>query len=180
MKYRSSFSEEWKIGNSVRQGGVLSGLFFCIYKDSLLSKISTLKFGCKLGITMSNIIAYADDIVLLAPSKYSLQMLINEAHIEATKLDLFFNFDKTKTLTFTSCKQKSISSVEARHYIAGSPIGRVSSIRYLGFLLTSDLNDTDDVNRVKSRFYCNFNSILRKFSFTDIKVTLYLFKQYCV
>ena len=43
VRYKSVFSEEWKINNGVRQGGVLSGLLFNIYINSLIEKISSLK-----------------------------------------------------------------------------------------------------------------------------------------
>ena len=66
-RFNDRYSKEWRICNGVRQGGVLSGLLFCIYINSMLNKESKLKIGCKLGLHASNIIAYADDIVLLAP-----------------------------------------------------------------------------------------------------------------
>ena len=31
VKYKNSISKEWRVGNVVRQGGVMSGLFFNIY-----------------------------------------------------------------------------------------------------------------------------------------------------
>ena len=43
--------------------------------DSLIDKISKSNLGCKLGIIQSNIIVYADDIVLLSPSSIALQNL---------------------------------------------------------------------------------------------------------
>ena len=95
VKYNSFYSSEWKLSNGVRQGGVLSGHLFNIYIDSLLERISDMKVGCKLSIIQSNIVAYADDIVLLAPSAHSLKLLLDEACQEASQLNLEFNMDKT-------------------------------------------------------------------------------------
>ena len=39
------FSEEWKITNGVRQGGVMSGLLFGIYIDAVIEKVSSMKIG---------------------------------------------------------------------------------------------------------------------------------------
>ena len=50
----------------------------------------------------------------------------------------------------------------------------------LGFIITNSLNNINDINRAKSKFYVEFNSLLRKFSFADKKVKLFLFKQYCL
>ena len=104
VRYSSYVSECWKIQNGVRQGGVLSGLFFGLYIDSLLNKIKTSKYGCKLGILKSNILAYADDIVLIAPSASSLQILINETIEEASNLELTINRLKSKSMVISSSK----------------------------------------------------------------------------
>ena len=75
VRYKSSFSEKWKITNGVRQGGVLSGLFFTLYIDKLIENVSRSQYGCKLGMMPSNIIVYADDIVIHAPSRSGLKFL---------------------------------------------------------------------------------------------------------
>ena len=49
VRYQNTLSNEWKINNGVRQGGVLSGLLFNIYVDSLIDRISKLNIGCTCG-----------------------------------------------------------------------------------------------------------------------------------
>ena len=44
----------------------------------------------------------------------------------------------------------------------------------------SDSSNNEDINRVKRKFFIEFNSILRKFSICEAKVKLFLFKQYCL
>ncbi|CAF3669002.1 unnamed protein product [Rotaria socialis] len=77
-----SFNEfkgpEWKIGNGVRQGGILSPLLFNIYMDSALSKISNMHVGCSIDAFKVNIIGYADDILLISPSLHGLQCLLDK------------------------------------------------------------------------------------------------------
>ena len=86
VRYNGKYSGSWKICNGVRQGGILSGLLFCLYINSLIDRISKLNIGSKLGLQSSNIIAYADDIVLLAPSASSLQCMMDIVNEEALKL----------------------------------------------------------------------------------------------
>ena len=180
VRFMSQFSDEWKIENGVRQGGVLSGLLFSAYIDSMLEKIAKLKIGCRLGLISSNIIAYADDIVLLAPSARGLQILINEAHNEALKLDLNFNIAKTKCMIYRSKPSSCKSWKVVPFSLAERPIEVVESFKYLGYVISSTLNNTDDVHRAMTKFYGEFNSILRKFHFADVKVKVFLFKQFCL
>ena len=176
----SLLSAEWKINNGVRQGGILSSLLFSLYIDSLLEKISGLKVGCRLGILSSNIIAYADDIVLLAPSVSSLQMLIDVANNEALLLDLRFNLKKTKCMIFNSNMKTSKAVNVSPFKVDGHVIEIVSSFKYLGYVLSSNMGFDEDVNRLRSKFHVQFNSMLRNFHFTDKKVKLFLFNQYCL
>ena len=180
VKYNASLSSEWKLSNGVRQGGVLSGHFFNIYIDSLLEKISNMKVGCNLGIIKSNIIAYADDIVLLAPSTYALELLFNEAVLEASELHLEFNLNKTKLMKFHSSGKHVCHTEKKEVKVNNHLIEIVSSYKYLGFVLANNLSNADDMIRAKKKFYSEFNLILRKFGFTDKKVKLFLFKQYCL
>jgi len=55
-------------GNGARQGGILSPYFFTRYIRELIFEISNCNVGLTLGAFFCNIVAYADDIVLLAPS----------------------------------------------------------------------------------------------------------------
>lgn len=178
VRYGSEYSDEWSICNGVRQGGVLSGLFFNIYIDSLLDKISNSKFGCRLGIIASNIIAYADDIVLLAPSPHSLQMLIDVAYDEACLLELSFNYSKSKCLIFKHSRDRR--DPVGTFVIGNSSIEVVTTFKYLGYMLNNRLTNVDDISKTRDRFYKEFNCILRKFSFADIRVKLFLFKSYCI
>ena len=64
--------------------------------------------------------------------------------------------------------------------IENKEIQIVTTITYLGFKLQSNMNDSEDIYRVLNKFYKDFNCLLRRFSFTDKQVFLYLFKQYCL
>ena len=180
VRYMSEFSDEWEIRSGVRQGGILSGLFFEIYIDTLLNKISEKKIGCRLGIVSSNIVAYADDMVLLAPSAKGLNMLIDDALKEALNINLRFNLKKTKCMIFRSSLKVNKVEVVSPIRLDGSPVEIVRSFKYLGYIITNDLNDSEDIQRVRNKFYADFNSMIRNFSFADGKVKLFLFKQYCL
>ena len=162
----------------MRQVGVLSGLLFNIYSDSLISKISLMKQSCKLGILKANVIAYADDIVLLAPSLRGLQELLNRAVEEASLIDLQFNNSKSKYMVFRHKRINSSTNCSLR--MENNTLEQVVSFKYLGFILSDRLSNTDDITRVRNKFYADFNSLLRKFHFASSDVKLILFKQFCI
>ena len=56
----------------------------------------------------------------------------------------------------------------------------VSYIKYLGFIIQDDLRNNRDIDEARNKFYREFNIILRRMSFADIRIKLYLFKQCCL
>jgi hypothetical protein len=75
----------------VRQGGVLSPYLFAIYVDDIVKKINRSDLGCRLGLKRIAVVLYADDIILMAPSVESLQMLLNIVEEELIDLDMTLN-----------------------------------------------------------------------------------------
>ena len=107
--------------------------FFSIYINSLIDKIADSNIGCKLGIVNANIIVYADDIVLLAPSKSALQSLVDICLEKSKELELSFNCRKTKTMVF----RRKTSDIAMTDFliIKGQRIGNVKSVIYLGYMI---------------------------------------------
>ena len=76
-KWNESISRKFIVPAGVRQGGVLSPRIFAIYVDDLLVALHNSKNGCYiLGVLLAAIM-YADDLALLAPTRSSLQELLN-------------------------------------------------------------------------------------------------------
>ena len=180
VKFGSCVSSEWEVKNGVRQGGVLSSLFFSIYIDILLRNISELDLGCRLGILRSNIIAYADDLVLLSPSAKGLQELIDKAYSEALDIDLKFNYVKTKCMVFRSGGGMEDDGSIQNFKINENNVEFVNSVRYLGYIISKDFKCNEDITRARNKFYAQFNMLLRKFHFSDTDVKIFLFRQFCM
>jgi len=68
VRWHGCQSQSFTIGNGTRQGGVLSPRLFARYIRDLLSEVVSSSIGCNIGGTFVNILAYADDIILMAPS----------------------------------------------------------------------------------------------------------------
>ena len=76
VRWGDTTSDWFVIEAGVRQGGVLSPIFYCIYVEGLVDVLIMLGVGCYLAKTFLSILLYADDMALLAPSLKGLQTLL--------------------------------------------------------------------------------------------------------
>ena len=178
VRFKSEVSAGWKLMNGVRQGGILSAYFFAIYINDILEKLSLEKVGCRFGLEMSNILAYADDIVLLSPSVKGLQYLIDVFKDEVSKLKLNINAKKTVCVKFFKSTKPFLNN-NLIHY-NGKYLKFADEIEYLGFILTYNSSNKKDIIKNRNSFYKNFNTMIRNFYNADLHVIVKLFKSYCM
>ena len=142
------------IDKGVRQGGILSPFLFKLYINGLLNEISDTEVGCKYGILRMNIIAYADDVVLVANSKENLEILYNKFNSGIKKLKLNINNKKSKCMIVENTKQKC----QITHLKLGNDnLEVVHSYKYLGHILENGMKDSSDIKQRLSDFNSRFN-----------------------
>ena len=64
------------MSNGIRQGFLLSPLFFSVYVNKLSIELNNANIGCYIENMPVNHLLYADDMVLMAPSAPELNDLI--------------------------------------------------------------------------------------------------------
>ena len=77
MRWQNVYSECFGIAHGVRQGGVLSPYLFKLYIKDFLKSVIGCNIGCNIAGRLVNILAFADDTVLMAPSWRVLQCLLD-------------------------------------------------------------------------------------------------------
>ena len=177
VAYKNCHSNSFKVENGVRQGAILSPMFFNLYINDVLNKITDSKIGCKLGYSYSNTVAYTDDLTLFSPNPSTLQKLINIVNDEIRKLKLKINVSKCFVMIFVN-KGRACHG-DFNFYIERSKIEITDHFKYLGFVLNSNLTEKDDLLFTRDKFFREFNCIMRKFSFTHETVLIHLFNTYC-
>jgi len=85
------FSEYFLATNGVKQGGVLSPVLLCVYIDNLLVRMSNANVGCFIGSNYVGALAYADDLVLLAPTASALRKMLAICDVYAAEYSMSFN-----------------------------------------------------------------------------------------
>ena len=73
----STVTDVCTISNGVKLGGVLSPILFTSYVDELLTRLRDAHLGCHIGSLFCGVLGYADDVVILAPTLYSLMVMLD-------------------------------------------------------------------------------------------------------
>ena len=125
---------------------------------------------------MLNIIAFADDLVILAPNADTLQNIIDVLCQGLNELNLKINPKKTSVILFNRNKN---SFPLSKICVNEVQISYAKNVKYLGFIVDDSLSNQDDIVKCRNRWYSIFNVLLRKFHFLDSNAFLKLFNSYC-
>jgi hypothetical protein len=175
VDWGGTHSFTFNIKNGVRQGGILSPLFFACYIDEIYDYIQSMSCGMFFGIRYVGVFAYADDLVLLCPSLRGLQKMVDSAVCFATKRGLKFNPDKTQAICFGNplVKQYPLS-------ISGTAIKWVGKIKHLGSILNNKVSDVEHVQMLINDLYARANALIDVVGSSNRGVLLYLFNHCCM
>ena len=170
----------WKIGNGVRQGGILSPLLFSFYINDVLNTVADQPDGCSIEGYMTNIVCFADDLILLSPSVIGLQKLIDKVASLFDGLCLKINTDKSVYMNFIRQKMRNCgcTNLSSNIHLNRAKLKHVSEYKYLGVFLSIKNELAPDINRILDSFLKQFNAMYSKFYFCDKKVLFFLFKAY--
>ena len=168
IKWSGFLSEHFCVMNGVRQGGDLSPTLFTLYLDHLFHFYINNKRGCHIGHVYTGAFGYADDIILMAPSKCALNKMVN---IAATH-SIIFNAHKCKYLVFGN-NGTHIHSVKFNDVVIFASTWE----KHLGNHL--DANDSDrHISQAIHLLYFRFNSVMHKFYSAISDLKYFLFKTY--
>jgi hypothetical protein len=105
------YSHAFPVLNGVKQGAILSPLLFCVYIDSLLIRLRSCGCGCYISPWFVGALAYADDIVLLAPSATAMRKMLNICDKYADSYNVSFNANKSKSIIFMGSRVTAEGSI---------------------------------------------------------------------
>ncbi len=163
VNWDASTSTTFNMSNGVKQGSVISTLFFTLYVDELIPTLEKSGYGCKLGAKYYGILVYADNIFLLSHSFYELQKMLTICNMFAEDKGLHFNVKKSKCIAFHKNKHEQLITEQCTMVLNGNPIMWFSDIVHL------DHHFKNDTNLKKGQLIQCINEICTEFAFAHPK-----------
>ena len=82
---------QFAISNGTRQGAILSPIFWSVYVDPLLMRLRALGLGAHVGVLFMGALCYADDVLLIAPTRSAMQQMLLEIETFAAESNIIFS-----------------------------------------------------------------------------------------
>ena len=161
--------------NGVRQGASISPLLFAVYIDELFIRLQDSGLGCYIQNQFSGAFGYADDIVILSPTKSGLQEMVNicDEYCHEHGIKISCNEDprksKTKTMIFNS-KEENPANIMLRNI----RVPWTDSYKHLGHLINKDEDMVHDLNVKRGTFISNIHSLRQEFGHLNPSVFLHI------
>ena len=126
-------SQPFKAGNGVKHGGGLSSILFTLYLDVLMDMLKSSEFGCYVGNVFFGDLAYADDIVLLVPSRFALGRLLKQCSLFSKLYQFDFNAKKSEFIIHSHIHEIHCEEIYFMNKVMQSQI----NCRHLGNTVSS-------------------------------------------
>ena len=174
VKWGNKVTPDVGISNGVKQGGVLSPVLFTVYLDELLRRMSNSRFGCYIDNIFCGTLAYADDVIILAPSVASLRGMLSICESFANDYNIIFNSRKSKLLVFPEVDNKEVSIM-----FLGGIIEHVVECNHLGNIIGVSSHKRNIEANIW-QFYAKLNVLMRDFCYVNFEIKYLLMKTYCM
>ena len=166
----------FEISNGVKQGGVLSARLFCIYIDQVFQLLRRKNSGCWIKGHYAGILGYADDLILLAPSRDALQEMISSCEKHMTDMNISFSTHGNPKKCKTKCMailndDRDVNNIT----LGGKKLPWVRSAKHLGCTITDTSGElAKDIMEKRAVFINRANELNQEFFFahplTKVKI----------
>ena len=122
-------TEPFNINSGARQGDNLSPTIFNLYLNDLIKDINGLGQGVTYGDANISMLAYADDLILIAGSEVDLQSMLSCLYEYCSKWRLTVNSNKTQNM---HCRKAMQNTTDFEFKYGNATITKTETYRYLG------------------------------------------------
>ena len=182
VKWGNSRSSTFSIVNGTRQGSILSPALFAVYVDELLVELRKLGVGCKVAGIFMGAMGFCDDLLLLAPTRDAMQLMLDTCQRFAAKYNLQFSTDpnpqKSKTKCIFVCGRARARQKPVNLMLDGKQLPWVESAVHLGHILHQSGNMDKDIRVKRASFIDESVAVREMFQFANPAEVLQAVKLY--
>ena len=181
---RGCTSTTFTIANGTRQGSVASPAFWSVYLDPLFSELRREGVGCHLAGLWMGAVGYADDVILLAPSRAAAAKMLATCERFAAANNIRFSTDsnpdksKSKAIYVTGPRGDALQK-PAPLLLCGRALPWVARAEHLGHALNEDGTMKHDAREKRAQFIDMSVKIRETFAFAHPAEQLEAISKYC-
>ncbi len=149
-------TDEIVITDSIRQGGVLSGLQYALLMDEVAKDIDMLNMGITLDTTKDKIgcLLWMDDVVLITTNPEDQQKILDITNDTSLRYHIEYGKPKSKVMKIGS-KIK-----DEKFHLGNMDLEFTTKYKYLGTVKNDKNNLKDHITEIKSKCEAAFQTIL--------------------
>ena len=148
VKWNNFLSRTVPVKSGIRQGVILSPVFYNIYIDDVINSLQESDLSCHLGKEYVGCIVYADDILLLSASVVQLQRMLHLCVECGDKLDIIFNASKSVLFKVGKVFREKLDNL----YLGMKVLCWCDHFKYLGTHFISDPFLKADISQSVRKF----------------------------
>ena len=178
VKWGNEVSRSFHVPLGIKQGGINSPDLFGCYIDDIATLLRNLHIGCHMFGLFLAMLLFADDLVLLAPTRRALEKMIQTCAAYCKEFGLTFNAKKSNVIVFSknSVDYDSLGPI----FLNGAKVAYTDKVTYLGTTIVSKKGLAFSSCNDLAKFYRATNSILRAASKPSEEVLSHLLYTCCI
>ena len=103
VRWGQARSSSFPITNGTRQGSILSPTFWAVYCDLMIKELRALGVGAHVAGLFMGAACFADDVVLIAPCRQAMQLMLDQVQDFASRYNISFSTDPNPSKSKSKC-----------------------------------------------------------------------------
>ena len=171
VRWGNAKSDIFTIRNGTRQGSIASPVFWVIYCDLLIKELRQLGVGAHVAGRFMGASAYADDLVLIAPTRHAMQLMLGVCEDYARSNNILFSTHPNPSQSKTKCifmvgNTRNLAK-PAPLTLNGRELPWVETANHLGHMLHQNGTMGHDATIARAKFIHQSVETRQSFSFAS-------------
>ena len=183
VRWGEARSDLFTIRNGTRQGSIASPVLWSVYCDLLIKELRALGLGAHVAGVFMGVAAYADDLVLIAPTRHAMQQMLNVCEDFASRYNIFFSTDPNPTKSKSKCifmmGRATNLAKPVPLTLCGQDLPWVESATHLGHELHQSGTMEHDAKVARARFIEQSVEVRQTFFFASPAEVIRALQVYC-